>query len=64
MAASPGEQAMTDIPATGAAAPADEALMARYGIARVPADRFHYRDFRYSTLADAVKQAQRDQRDA
>jgi hypothetical protein len=44
--------------------PTDDALMRQYGIERVPAERFHYKTFRYSTLADAVRQAQRDQRDA
>lgn len=33
-------------------------LMARYGITRVPVDYFHFREFRYSRLADAVAQAQ------
>lgn len=34
--------------------------MARYGITRVPADMFHYRDYRYAKLSDAVAQAKRD----
>ena len=34
--------------------------MARYGIMRVPADRFHYREYRYGKLSDAVAQAKRD----
>ncbi len=38
----------------------DAALMARYGITRVPADRFHYKTYRYATLADALAQAKRD----
>ena len=42
--------------------PADETeLMARYGIIKVPAFRYHYRDWRYSTLDDAVAQAKRDE---
>ncbi|WP_022681786.1 hypothetical protein [Sphingobium bisphenolivorans] len=42
--------------------PADETeLMARYGIIKVPAYRYHYRDWRYSTLNDALAQAQRDE---
>lgn len=36
------------------------AEMARYGITRVPADMFHYRDYRYAKLGDAVAQAKRD----
>lgn len=35
-------------------------LMARYGITRVPADQFHYKDYRYSLLSDAIAQAKRD----
>jgi len=38
----------------------DEAAIAAYGITRVPADRFHYRDWRYTSLDDAVAQAKRD----
>lgn len=34
--------------------------MARYGITRVLADMFHYRDYRYAKLSDAVAQAKRD----
>jgi hypothetical protein len=42
--------------------PADETeLMARYGITKVPVYRFHYRDWRYATLNDAVAQAKRDE---
>lgn len=37
----------------------DDALMARLGIVRVPADQFHVDGFRYSNLADAVAQAGR-----
>jgi hypothetical protein len=35
-------------------------LMAQYGIARVPADHYHYKDYRYSRLSDAIAQAKRD----
>ena len=35
-------------------------LMARYGITRVPADQFHYKDYRYSRLSDAIAHAKRD----
>jgi hypothetical protein len=38
----------------------EAALMADYGITRVPVDRFHYKTFRYHALADAVAQAKRD----
>ena len=34
--------------------------MARYGITRVPADMFHYREYRYGKLSDAIAQAKRD----
>ena len=35
--------------------------MAKYGIARVPVDYFHYKQYRYLNLEDAVAQAQIDQ---
>jgi hypothetical protein len=35
--------------------------MARYGITRVPIDYFHYKQYRYTNLADAVAQAKRAQ---
>ena len=39
----------------------DEAeLMARFGITKVPTYRYHYRDWRYSNIDDAVAQAKRD----
>jgi len=34
--------------------------MAGYGITRVPADMFHYREYRYGKLSDAIAQAKRD----
>lgn len=37
-----------------------QALMSQHGITRVPADRYHYKEWRYSNLADAVAQARRD----
>jgi hypothetical protein len=40
--------------------PGAEAEMDRYGITRVPVDYFHYRQFRYTSLEDAVAQAKRD----
>lgn len=55
---------MTEISKCDVAALTDDALMRQYGILCVPVDRFHYKSYRYSSLADAVKQAQRDQRDA
>ncbi len=38
----------------------DAADIGLLGITNVPVDRFHYRDFRYSNLNDAVAQAKRD----
>jgi hypothetical protein len=35
----------------------EAAEMARYGITRVPVDYFHFREFRYSNLADALAEA-------
>lgn len=49
---------MVDMPANDD--PEAAALMAKFGITRVPADNFHYRSFRYSKLSDAIAQAQRD----
>ena len=44
----------------------DEAVaveqMALYGITRVPADQYRYKDYRYSKLSDAIAQAKRDER--
>jgi hypothetical protein len=40
------------------------AEMHRYGITRVPADIFHYREYRYARLADALAQAKRDAKGA
>src|SRR6476659_8331394 len=34
--------------------------MDRYGIVRVPADIFRYREFRYTNFQDALAQAKRD----
>jgi hypothetical protein len=36
--------------------------MAKYGITRVPVDYFHYREFRYTNLKDAIAQAKRDEK--
>ncbi len=35
--------------------------MATYGITRVAVDYFHFGEFRYSSLADAVAEARRQQ---
>ena len=35
--------------------------MAKYGITRVPVDYFHYKEFRYTNLKDAIAQAERQQ---
>jgi len=37
----------------------DAALLARYGIERVPVDQFRVDGYRYSSLPDAVAQARR-----
>lgn len=42
----------------------DAELMARYGITRVPADYFVYRQYRYTALRDAIAQAERDRSSA
>ncbi|MGC8534920.1 MAG: hypothetical protein ACP5QR_05230 [Rhizomicrobium sp.] len=34
--------------------------MAKYSITRVPVDYFHYRQYRYTNLEDALAQAKRD----
>jgi hypothetical protein len=38
--------------------------MRRYGITRVPADYFHYKEHRYSTLEEAMAEARRQQQAA
>jgi hypothetical protein len=35
--------------------------MVKYGITCVPVEYFHYKDFRYTTLKDALAQAKRDE---
>ena len=40
--------------------PASSDEMAKYGITRVPVDYFHYKDYRYTNLSDAIAQAKRD----
>jgi hypothetical protein len=34
--------------------------MAKYGITRVPIDYFHYKEYRYTNLDDAIAQAKRE----
>lgn len=38
----------------------DLELMERYGITQKPADYFHYGQYRYTKLKDAIAQAERD----
>jgi len=37
----------------------DDSELARLGIKRVQADTFHWRDFRYSNVSDAIAAAKR-----
>lgn len=37
----------------------DNEEMRKYGITRAPVDYFHYKEFRYTTLNDAVAEAKR-----
>jgi hypothetical protein len=37
-----------------------EVEMTKYGITVVPVDYFHYKEFRYTNLKDAIAQAKRD----
>lgn len=41
----------------------EEEQMAHFGIVKVPADKYLYRDWRYSKLSDALAQARRDAAD-
>jgi hypothetical protein len=38
-----------------------EAEMKRYGISKSTVDYFHYKQYRYTTLAEAVNQAKREE---
>ena len=38
---------------------ADEREMKKYGVERVPVYYFHYREFRYTNVEDAIAQAKR-----
>ncbi len=40
----------------------DSELMSRYGIRCVLISQYRYKNYRYSTLSDAVAQAKRDER--
>jgi hypothetical protein len=35
--------------------------MAKYGITRVPTNYFHYKEYRYTSLSDALAEAKRQQ---
>ena len=52
----------TDFHATLPAEQHIAAEMAKYGITRIPADYFYYKEFRYTRLEDAVAHAKRQQR--
>ena len=39
----------------------DAEEMTEFGIIRVPVDYFHYKEFRYTHLVDALAEAKRDQ---
>lgn len=41
-------------------APDETELLSRYGIVKVTSFRYHYGQWRYSSLAEAVAQARRD----
>lgn len=44
---------------TGTDATSAEAEMAKYGIKRIPVDYFHFQEFRYTSLKEAVAQAKK-----
>lgn len=39
--------------------PSDLDEMTKYGIKRIPVDYFHFGDFRYTNLSDAIAQAKK-----
>lgn len=39
----------------------DLELMEKFGIRRAPADYYHYKQYRYTSLKDAIAQAERDE---
>ena len=51
---------MNDNSPQSAHSPDQKEMMERFGIRHVMADVFHYRDYRYTRLDDAVAQAIRD----
>ena len=42
--------------------PPTEAEMAKYGITRSTVEYFHYRDFKYTNVNDALAQAKREEK--
>lgn len=42
--------------------PVSEAEMTKYGITRSTVDYFHYREFKYTNLHDALAQAKREKK--
>ena len=46
---------------SSAISPEEEGKMAKYGIIRVPVDYFHFKEYRYTNLKDALAQAERQQ---
>ena len=50
-----GPSASNDLPSS------DAEEMTEFGIIRVPVDYFHYKEFRYTHLVDALSEAKRDQ---
>ncbi|MHA6721181.1 hypothetical protein ACX40Y_17240 [Sphingomonas sp. RS6] len=51
-------------PAPDAATEEEHCMLADYGIARVPADVFHWGGYRYSSFKDALAAARRAERAA
>lgn len=49
-----------DSPAPSVTSTDDAAEMTRLGITNLPIDRFHYKDYKYTNLGDAIAQAKRD----
>lgn len=47
-------------PASLTTVPTQSDMMTRHGITEVPVAYFHYGDFRYTNLRDALAQAERD----
>lgn len=49
------------VPQNPTLSPEAEAEMVKFGITRVPVDYFHWQQFRYTNLKEAVAQARRAQ---